>query len=486
MEERRVKRYRPHKDMIFVRRGRPKAIGVMVRHLIKRRWQKLGIWNSEWGFPGRNVQPRDEASDWKWPWDPEQSEHDPGDDNRRGSASAQEEVPDYNLDLVLRALQLRKNLRRGEAAPVLPRSHPGEKVTDSEGESFLLSRPWFIFRLERAEERMRHLRLDTEEQERLPQSAGKQVIEWWKERGDWKDEFDAKGRVTSWKWRHESPSPEPEDLSAIDKMEVSPLDAAEEMDFSPSEIEDLETIELPDDEQPEGFWLNSDEDGAVRGDYPGETLDVAKQEQKRRHRWAQMYKHLDVEPKPRPSAYGFRLFGPVKVNHAGLWDAVQQVEKSTQDDAHGPQVAKSRQSLAQKLPRQRGRRQRDEADGITESSQHPPLRRSARIAAMKRPAEPMVSPAESRPKKKPRTRETTTTTKTTKTKTKPKPAVATAPTSSRKGQRPKTKPLTKPLPQNKEAAPRSKRGRGRPAKDSKASTQSAKVKKQPSRGARSR
>ncbi|OAQ61560.1 hypothetical protein VFPPC_09383 [Pochonia chlamydosporia 170] len=489
VEERRVEGYRPRKIMIFVRRSRPKAIGVMVRHNIKRRWQKLGIWNPRWGFPGRNTQHSDKISRWEWPWQRchgQVGDMDHGEDDAAATA-ALEAMAKENVELVLRALRLRQNLRRGEAVPVDPRSRLKDNATKSDAESFLLSRPWFIFNLERAEESTRYHRLEVEEQRRLPRSAHKQIVDWWKERGDWRDEFETNGCVTSWKWRHESPSPEPEDLSPIDKMEVSPLDAAEEMEFTPSEIGDLETIELSDDEQPEGFWLMPDGLDGLRGTYPGESVDVAKREDRKRRRWAFMYGYKLPEPSSPPRTRllppGVKLFGNLEPNEPK--DATQELEESIQDDAHGPRHAKSRQSLAQKLPRQRGRRQRDEADGITESSQHPPLRRSARIAALKRPAEPMVSPAESRPTKKPRTRETTKT-KTAKTKTKPKPAVATAPTPSRRAQRSKTKPLTKPLPQNKEAAPRSTRGRGRPAKDSKASTQSARVKKQPTRGARSR
>ena len=29
--------------------------GVIVRHNVKRRWEKLGVWNPAWGFAGRQV-----------------------------------------------------------------------------------------------------------------------------------------------------------------------------------------------------------------------------------------------------------------------------------------------------------------------------------------------------------------------------------------------------------------------------------------------
>lgn len=43
---------------------------IVTRHNIKRRWQKLGIWNPEWGIPGGNFdvipQPNDEPMNWAW------------------------------------------------------------------------------------------------------------------------------------------------------------------------------------------------------------------------------------------------------------------------------------------------------------------------------------------------------------------------------------------------------------------------------------
>ena len=116
---------------------------------------------------------------------------------------------------------------------------------------------------------MRYKRLSVDEQRRYPYSARTQVIKWWKERGDWREKFDRKSEATSWKWRQESPSPEPEDLTPINHMKDSPLDTMD-MDFTPSEIDDLETIELPSPEQPKGFWFIS------RGcwpSFPGQLLD---------------------------------------------------------------------------------------------------------------------------------------------------------------------------------------------------------------------
>jgi hypothetical protein len=133
-----------------------------------------------------------------------------------------------------RAIRLRRNLRRGESASILPQSCLEQEVTASQAESFILSRPWFDFVIEWAEEMTRYRRLSDDEQLSSPyRTAREQVIKWWKERGDWMERFDIGNGVTSWKWRHESPSPEPEDLTPINKMKDSPLDTTD-MDFTPS------------------------------------------------------------------------------------------------------------------------------------------------------------------------------------------------------------------------------------------------------------
>ncbi|RMZ76980.1 hypothetical protein DV738_g4645, partial [Chaetothyriales sp. CBS 135597] len=226
------------RPMIFRELNGARRYGVIARHLVKRRWEKLGVWNSQWGFAGRRTKPSDDYRNWTWWWQPEGAEDD---QNARYQ---------YGRELVSRALELRQNLRRGEHVPVIPRSRLMPGVTAAEAEAFLISRPWFMFQLEMAEENTRYDRLSIEDKSLYPQSARDQVIRWWKERGDWRDEFNKTNVVTSWKWRHESPSPEPEDLAPMDKMKNSPLDATDEMGFTPSEIDELEIIDLPSPQQP--------------------------------------------------------------------------------------------------------------------------------------------------------------------------------------------------------------------------------------------
>jgi hypothetical protein len=55
-------------------------------------------------------------------------------------------------------------------------------------------------------------------------------------------------------------------------MKDSPLDTTD-MDFTPSEIDDLETIELPSSEQPKGFWAIRRKDSGLRAPFPGQLLE---------------------------------------------------------------------------------------------------------------------------------------------------------------------------------------------------------------------
>jgi hypothetical protein len=363
--------------------------GVIVRHNVKRRWEKLGLWNPEWGFAGRKVQPNDNFRTWTWWWQP------------NGAADDLDHAYRDRRELVARALRLRQNLRRGEHAPVLPRSRLGQDTTAAQAEAFLISRPWFIFQIEIAEERMRYGRLSVEDKRRYPYSARDQVIKWWKERGDWRDEFNRSDWVTAWKWQHESPSPEPEDLTPIDHMKDSPLDAAADMEFTPSEIDELQTIELPESEQPEGFWVIEEEE--MPPFFPGQMIDgdasVRKREKERAERLekarAQGHEEARIDPYkalkekffswPGP----FRLFGPPHPVEEAFFEvpdaSTELQEDESQRDAACPTPQKQR--------RLRQRQPRDGVDGAQDQDQPlpPPPRRSARIAGMKRPAEPLPS-----------------------------------------------------------------------------------------------
>ncbi|PFH56347.1 hypothetical protein XA68_16699 [Ophiocordyceps unilateralis] len=103
LEEDRLFSYRCENEILRGEKG-ARRYGVLVRHYIKHRWEKLGIWNSEWGFPGRNVQSNDFPGSWRWRWQQQAFDD--------FSAKADRK------QLVERALRLRQNLSRGESVPV--------------------------------------------------------------------------------------------------------------------------------------------------------------------------------------------------------------------------------------------------------------------------------------------------------------------------------------------------------------------------------
>ncbi|KAH9887502.1 hypothetical protein F4778DRAFT_756927 [Xylariomycetidae sp. FL2044] len=364
--------------------------GVIVRHLVKRHWERLGLWNPKWGFAGRDFNSADDYKRWTWWW------------QAVGEADDLSQLHQKAADLVSRALRLRRNLRRGEHVPDLPRSPPLPGATAAEGEAFLISRPWFVFGLEVAEEKRRRQRLPIDDQNRYPFLPIRQVMEWWEQRGDWRDTYYWVGTVTSWKWRHESPSPEPEDLAPIRRMRDTPLDAASNMGFSRSEIDELEAIELPKLQQPEGTWLHDDEDDeAFLRHFPGEVFDRDARSKKRRD---QERMRAVAEGREPPKPYFLNpWFGP-PLPSGSLFGSRQElggqgarpeelveVSQEPRDDAAEPP-----QDIALPPPqRQRRPRQRllqDAVDEIQINNQPlAPLRRSSRVAGTKRAAEPEPS-----------------------------------------------------------------------------------------------
>ncbi|EFY85259.1 hypothetical protein MAC_08719 [Metarhizium acridum CQMa 102] len=407
--------------------------GVVVRHNVKRRWEKLGVWNPDWGFAGRQMQPRDKYQDWKWWWEPAMAVNDLGSGN------------DYEYELAARAVRLRQNLARGEYAPVVPRSHPGHHTTAAEAEAFLISRPWFIFQLEMAEEAHRYMRLSNEGHGRYSYSVQDQVIKWWKERGDWRDEFNKSNCVTAWKWRHESPSPEPEDLAPLNPMKENPLDVAAEMEFTPSEIDELETINLPRSDQPQGFWVAKMHD-YTRYNFPGMMADVqaeAAQVEKERQAYRARMRAEGQEPRLHPAAEFFLK------KHGALHMLGRP------PPAENEEVSELQEHAASPPSRTRGLRPRQPRDQVHESQEQgeslPPLpRRSARIAAKKRPAE--SSPIQTVPNKR------------SKVAVAPKPATPVTQSSSRETRNSKARPGPGRPPVKGKTETGVKRGPGRPRK----------------------
>ncbi|EQK99846.1 hypothetical protein G6O67_006632 [Ophiocordyceps sinensis] len=117
---------------------------IFIRHRIKRRWQRLGVWNPEWGIPGRvDEGPRDKTLSWKWKWQ--------GDVRYRG-ADPGPVIPEHPNT---RAFHLRRGLHRDQRGPLPPRRSLAADTSKSAAESFITSRPWFTFAMDTEEERTR-------------------------------------------------------------------------------------------------------------------------------------------------------------------------------------------------------------------------------------------------------------------------------------------------------------------------------------------
>jgi hypothetical protein len=179
----------------------------------------------------------------------------------------------------------------------------------------------------------------------------------------------------------------------MDKIMDDPLDAAEEMEFTPSEVDELEIINLPRSQQPEGFWVSKKHDYCTV-QFPGMMADVeAEIMEVEKKRQASIKKRMAEGwvPKLDPGVEyflnkhkGVPLFGRPPPSESG--------EESGREEEPGAPVGQKRN------PRQRqsldGENRLHDQDG----SLPPPRRRSARIAAMKRAAE--CSPSDTVPNKR--------------------------------------------------------------------------------------
>ncbi|EXJ76942.1 hypothetical protein A1O3_10099 [Capronia epimyces CBS 606.96] len=188
---------------------------VMIRHSIKKRWQQLGVWDPKWGVPtgafrefGGFVKD-DEPNSWPW-WHSRDGE-------------------------LLERRAIRRYLQKKACGHETPTPQPFE-VDGTADESPITSRPWFMWALEVAVEETR-LERDVN-REGTYNAARANVKAQWKEKGYWKDSWtnNLPGEhvwrdLPGWKWRHESPSPEPPDPN--------------DMEFTPSEVDVMEAIRPP-------------------------------------------------------------------------------------------------------------------------------------------------------------------------------------------------------------------------------------------------
>lgn len=195
----------------------------MARHIIKKRWEKLRVWNPSWGVPtniglswsssshygplplSSNGSVEHDHREWRWRWQGDR----PMSTNRYWDSQPDTEHPNY------RAVQLRKGTRRHEVGPRAPRSHLSPNAGASEADSFIISRRWYNFRLDVEEERLRVGRVpgNRNDNNAMLDSVFRQ---WEEEEMGTSFAPTTGGDMPSWKWKHESPEPAPVEWDDIE------------------------------------------------------------------------------------------------------------------------------------------------------------------------------------------------------------------------------------------------------------------------------
>lgn len=134
-------------------------------------------------------------------------------------------IPDHPNS---RAARSREGWHRGARPPPSPRSGLAENASRSAAESFITTRPWYTYALDEEEERIRLERIPRRLHGYYNMDHEELVEERWRETGMWNHHKDGRKRP-GWKWKHESPSPEPgQDISNLD-LTPSEIDALEEI-----------------------------------------------------------------------------------------------------------------------------------------------------------------------------------------------------------------------------------------------------------------
>lgn len=220
-----------------------RRLRVLARRNIRKRWKKMGVWNPAWGIPCREPsEPNDSTWDWRWEW-----QH--GEFAVKATSISSHAAKTHPI---ASALLSRQELQFGECRYPPPLSHLTEQTSPSEAVSFIASRPWFVFGIEKTEWETRLLRLPTVRDKKYVPS----VPLLWQNRGDQRLKNDSsKPRLPiGWKWRHESPSPDHEDATwkwLPDSGPAWDTSAAREnihldhdaMELTPSEIDVIESLD---------------------------------------------------------------------------------------------------------------------------------------------------------------------------------------------------------------------------------------------------
>lgn len=189
---------------------------IFIRHRIRKRWQELGIWNPAWDvaflpcFEGPDPCRISTPAEWEWEWESEKRRRPGPWVKHRDQAS---DAP-FNLSI--------------SPAKV------AEGASMREAEAFIVSRPWLVYEMHKAENKIRFKRIPPSLLWRLdtwffPEGQERRV---WKERGEWNDSWDEPGIKEQsiqpgWTWRDESPEPELDDILQFDTADLDPCDLLE-------------------------------------------------------------------------------------------------------------------------------------------------------------------------------------------------------------------------------------------------------------------
>lgn len=80
-------------------------------------------------------------------------------------------------------------MRQTDHSPVIPRSRLGKDASASQAESFITSRPWFMFEVENKEMTERRFRVSTDAWRAYSNTAQPPSVDGlWMERGEWKED----------------------------------------------------------------------------------------------------------------------------------------------------------------------------------------------------------------------------------------------------------------------------------------------------------
>lgn len=203
----------PHVTLLSLQEEREP---IVIRHRIRKRWQELGIWNPEWEFPYLQSwapEPLHGSTqiNWDWEWDSEKR-HRPG-----LWVKHRDQGSDASFNLSISPTKV------------------AEGALAREAEAFIVSRPWFIYRMHKAENQIRFKRVPGELLRGLELAAfpgGDRVRRVWEERGEWNDSWDEPGIKRKsiepgWTWRDESPEPELDDILQFDTADLNQRDILE-------------------------------------------------------------------------------------------------------------------------------------------------------------------------------------------------------------------------------------------------------------------